>query len=84
MPRRTKSGKKTAVADVEDKLKAEYGNNKGAVYGTLNKIGLMRGNKTTQKGARPARMKSGKGADPKADVRQTHPPMKRKKSVAKK
>lgn len=60
MPRRTKSGKKTAVADVEDKLKAEYGSGKaaaGKVYGTLNKIGLMRGNKTTAKGKRPARRK---------------------------
>ena len=57
MPRRTKAGKKTAVADVEDKLKAEYPGNPGAVYGTLNKIGLMRGNKTTAKGARAAKGK---------------------------
>jgi hypothetical protein len=55
MPRRTPSGKKTAVADVEDKLKAEYGGNKGAIYGTLNKIGLMRGSKTTPKGSAPAK-----------------------------
>jgi hypothetical protein len=55
MPRRTPSGKKTAVADVEDKLKAEYGSNNKAVYGTLNKIGLMRGNKTTAKGRAPAK-----------------------------
>lgn len=54
MPRRTPSGKKTAVADVEDKLKREYGNNPGAVYGTLNKIGLKRGNKTTPKGMKAA------------------------------
>jgi hypothetical protein len=59
MPRYTKSGKKTAVADVEDKLKREYGSkNKGAVFGTLNKIGLMHGNKATQKGKRPAKRKS--------------------------
>ena len=57
MPRYTKSGKKTAVADVEDKLKREYGSNKGAIYGTLNKIGLMRGNKATAKGRRPASRK---------------------------
>lgn len=63
MPRYTKSGKKTAVADVEDKLKAEAGK-KGVrdkdayVYGTLNKIGLKRGNKTTAKGRRPAKGKS--------------------------
>lgn len=35
---------------LEDKLKAEYGNNKHAIYGTLNKIGAMRGNKETLKG----------------------------------
>lgn len=57
MPRRTPSGKKTAVADVEDKLKREYGNNPGAIYGTLNKIGLKRGNKTTAKGRKAARKK---------------------------
>ena len=55
MPRLTPSGKKTAVADVEDKLKREYPGNKGAVYGTLNKIGLMRGSKTTAKGKRAAK-----------------------------
>lgn len=54
MPRRTKSGKKTAVADVEDKLRAEYPNKPGAVYGTLNKIGLKRGSRTTAKGMKPA------------------------------
>jgi len=57
MPARTKSGKKTAVADVEAKLKREYPGNKSAVYGTLNKIGLMRGSKTTAKGRKAARKK---------------------------
>lgn len=58
MPKYTKSGKKTAVADVESKLKKEYGSkNPSAVYGTLNKIGLMRGNKTTAKGKRAAKGK---------------------------
>lgn len=57
MPRRTPSGKKTAVADVEDKLKAEYPGNPRAVYGTLNKIGLKRGSKTTAKGMRAAKAK---------------------------
>ncbi len=57
MPRLTRSGKKTAVADVEDKLKREYPNNPGAVYGTLNKVGLMRGNKATKKGASAAKRK---------------------------
>jgi hypothetical protein len=57
MPKTTKSGKKTAVADVESKLKREYPGNPGAVYGTLNKAGLMRGNKTTAKGRRAAKRK---------------------------
>lgn len=58
MPKFTKSGKKTAVADVEGKLKKEYGSkNPSAVYGTLNKIGLMRGNKTTAKGKKAAKGK---------------------------
>ena len=57
MPRRTPSGKKTAVADVEDKLKTEYPGNPRAVYGTLNKIGLKRGSKTTAKGMRAAKAK---------------------------
>jgi len=64
MPRRTPRGQKTALADVEDKLKA------GAVkkgltgrraanyeFGTLNKIGLMRGNQATAKGKRAAKKK---------------------------
>lgn len=57
MPKRTRSGRKTAVADVEGKLKKEYPGNPGAVYGTLNKIGLMRGSKTTSKGKRAAKRK---------------------------
>jgi hypothetical protein len=55
MPKLTASGKKTAVADVEGKLKKEYPKDPGAVYGTLNKIGLMRGSKTTAKGRRAAK-----------------------------
>jgi hypothetical protein len=35
---------------LEDKLKAEYGDNDAAVYGTLNNIGAMHGNKETAKG----------------------------------
>lgn len=57
MPRTTPSGRKTAVADVEDKLRREYGSNARAVYGTLNKIGLKRGSRTTRKGARAAKRK---------------------------
>ena len=55
MPKLTPGGKKTAVADVEGKLKKEYGGDKGAIYGTLNKIGLMKGSKTTAKGKRAAK-----------------------------
>ena len=57
MPTRTPSGKKTAVADVEAKLKRRYPGNDRAVFGTLNKIGLKRGSKTTAKGMRPAKVK---------------------------
>lgn len=35
---------------LENKLKKEYPNNPGAVYGTMNKIGAMKGNKITAKG----------------------------------
>lgn len=37
-------------AFLEKKLKAEYPGNNRAVYGTLNAIGAMRGNKETAKG----------------------------------
>lgn len=35
---------------LEAKLRKEYGDNDHAIYGTLNKIGMMRGNKETAKG----------------------------------
>jgi hypothetical protein len=35
---------------LEEKLKKEYPGNPRAVYGTMNKIGAMRGNKVTRKG----------------------------------
>ena len=35
---------------LEAKLKKEYPNNPHAVYGTMNAIGAMRGNKVTKKG----------------------------------
>lgn len=47
--------KGSAVADVEQTLKQEYGSNNKAVFGTLNKIGLMQGNKPTAKGLLPAK-----------------------------
>ena len=37
-------------AFLEEKLKREYPGDPGAVYGTLNKLGAMRGNKETPKG----------------------------------
>lgn len=55
MPLRTPSGKKTAYADVRAKLEREYPNKPGAVFGTLNKAGLMKGSKVTAKGARAAK-----------------------------
>ncbi len=39
-------------AKLEAKLKREYPGNPHAVYGTLNKIGAMYGNKETSKGKR--------------------------------
>jgi len=35
---------------LEDKLKKQYPNNPGAVYGTMNKLGAMHGSKETAKG----------------------------------
>ena len=35
---------------LENKLRAEYGNNDRAIYGSLNAIGAMHGNKITPKG----------------------------------
>lgn len=46
--------KGSAVAEVESKLKKEYPGDPHAVYGTLNKVGLMHGNKPTEKGLKKA------------------------------
>jgi hypothetical protein len=46
--------KGSKVAQVETKLKREYPGNPRAVYGTLNKAGLMQGNKPTAKGLQKA------------------------------
>lgn len=35
---------------LEEKLRREYGNNNRAIYGTMNAIGAMHGNKITAKG----------------------------------
>jgi hypothetical protein len=37
---------------LEKKLKKEYGDNDHAIYGTMNKLGVMKGNKETAKGRR--------------------------------
>jgi hypothetical protein len=37
-------------AFLESKLRSEYGNNPHAIYGTLNKLGALRGNRETAKG----------------------------------
>lgn len=42
-------------AFLEKKLKKEYGNNPHAIYGTMNKIGAMKGNKETAKGRKMAK-----------------------------
>ena len=35
---------------IEKKLRKEYGDNDHAIYGTMNKLGLMKGSKETSKG----------------------------------
>lgn len=45
---------------LEDKLKREYPGNPGAVYGTMNKIGAMKGNKITAKGKQMERKHAAK------------------------
>ena len=35
---------------LEEKLRREYGDNPHAIYGTMNKLGAMKGNKETKKG----------------------------------
>lgn len=37
-------------AFLEKKLKTQYGDDSHAIYGTMNKIGAMHGNKITAKG----------------------------------
>ena len=46
--------KGSKLAQVESKLKKEYPGDPHAVWGTLNKAGLARGNKATRKGAQRA------------------------------
>jgi hypothetical protein len=35
---------------LEKKLRKEYGDNDHAIYGTMNKLGYIKGNKETKKG----------------------------------
>lgn len=52
---------------LEDRLKREYPNNPAAVYGTLNNLGAMKGNKETPKGeAMQAKHDAKGGAKPSA------------------
>lgn len=46
---------------LEEKLEKEYGKNKHAIYGTLNKIGAMHGNKETKKGEKMEKKHKAKG-----------------------
>ncbi len=41
---------------LESELKREYPNNPSAVYGTMNKLGYMHGNKETEKGMEAERL----------------------------
>lgn len=46
----TKNTENNMPRFLEQKLKKEYGDNPHAIFGTLNKIGAMRGNRETSKG----------------------------------
>ncbi len=47
-------------AFLEKKLRAEYGDNPRAIYGTMNKMGAMKGNKETAKGRAMAKKHASK------------------------
>lgn len=46
---------------LEAKLRSEYGSNDKAVYGTMNKLGAMKGSKVTAKGKEIDRKLAAKG-----------------------
>ena len=46
---------------LEEKLEKEYGDNPHAIYGTMNKIGAMHGNKETAKGKKMEAKHKAKG-----------------------
>lgn len=54
---------------LEQELNQEYGNSDHAVYGTLNKIGAMHGNKETAKGRAMQKKHNRKGFSTKNVVR---------------
>ena len=45
---------------LEEKLRKEYGDNDRAIYGTMNKLGVMHGNKETAKGKREEKKHEGR------------------------
>ncbi len=51
------------VATLENSLRAKYGSNDHAIFGTLNKVGLMKGSRVTKKGrqASKSRLRKAKG-----------------------
>jgi len=58
MPKLTSSGKKTKIADFESKIDAsKLPGGKSEKYAIANKVGLMRGNKVTARGAMAAKTK---------------------------
>lgn len=59
MPRRTPSGRKTKLADFEDRVKGTMPEHEE--YAIANKVGLMRGNKATRRGASAAKLHGSRG-----------------------
>lgn len=55
MPKKTPSGKLTKLGDFENKVdESKLPGGKSEKFAIANKIGLMRGNKATRRGSRPA------------------------------
>lgn len=68
MPKRTPSGKKTKIADFEDKVKASnLPGGEREKYAIANKIGLMHGSRTTARGASAAKPKARKSSQKERD-----------------
>jgi hypothetical protein len=59
MPRKTASGRKTKLASFEDKVSAaKLPGGKSEKYAIANKVGLMRGSRTTARGRMAAKRKT--------------------------